>query len=330
MNNGNNTVQISYPTGFTTGSVSVSVVFNCGPSANRTLSVSTIPQDVTIVGPSCVIPGQLNIFTINGGVGATNFTWSITGNASITITSGQGTSNITISFGMNFTTGTLSVVPSSNCGSALTTQMSIGVQAATVANIIGPSTLCVGDVVQYTVDNLTGISYLIWDFPTGINITNSNTANIVEIYVTSSFAGGDMSVQRVNYCGSSPMKYKALSLCPNSSSQAPNQEIENVNELTIGETVITNSDNYDTWNEEEKINFILYPNPGNGIIQFRIYRGDKDIYNVTIKNTTGQVVYQSELKSSDKMVLDNLESGFYYVTTTDDESNTITKILVIN
>ena len=208
--------------------------------------------------------------------------------------------------------------------------MSIGVQAATVANIIGPSTLCVGDVVQYTVDNLTGISYLIWDFPTGINITNSNTANIVEIYVTSSFAGGDMSVQRVNYCGSSPMKYKALSLCSNSSIEAPNQEIENVNELTIGETVITNSDDYDTWNEEEKINFILYPNPGNGIIQFRIYRGDKDIYKVTIKNTTGQVVYQSEHKPSDKMILDNLESGFYYVTATDDESNTITKILVIN
>jgi hypothetical protein len=81
---------------------------------------------------------------------------------------------------------------------------------------------------------------------------------------------------------------------------------------------------------KEKINFILYPNPGNGIIQFRIYRGDKDIYNVTIKNTTGQVVYQSELKSSDKMILDNLESGFYYVTATDNESNTITKILVIN
>ena len=49
-----------------------------------------------------------------------------------------------------------------------------------------------------------------------------------------------------------------------------------------------------------------------------------------LKNTTGQVVYQSELKSSDKMILDNLESGFYYVTATDDESNTITKILVIN
>lgn len=330
LNNGNNTVQISYPTGFTTGSVSVSVVFNCGPNANRTLSVSTIPQNVTIVGPSCVIPGQLNIFTINGGVGATNFTWSITGNASIT--SGQGTSNITINFGMNFTTGTLSVTPSSNCCSGLTTQTSIGVQAATVANIIGPSTLCVGDIVQYTVDNLAGISYLIWDFPTGINITNSNTANIVEIYVTPSFAGGDMSVQRVNYCGSSPMRYKALSLCQNSSSEAPNQEYENGNELNTEETVVTkvtNSDN-DVWDEEEKINFILYPNPGKGIIQFRIYRGDKDNYKVTIKNTIGQVVYQSEHKPSDKMILDNLESGFYYVTATDDELNTITKILVIN
>jgi hypothetical protein len=282
------------------------------------------------VGPACITPGQPTTFTINGGVGATNFTWAISSNA--TITSGQGTSSVIINFASNYTTGTLSVTPSSNCGTAPTAQTSVGVQAATATNIIGPSTLCPGDVAQYTIADTTGINYLIWDFPTGINITNSNTANIVEIYVTSSFAGGDMSVQRVNYCGSSPMKYKALSLCPSLSSESPNQEYEDENELTPGETVITNIDNAnDNWDDknEEKINFIMYPNPGHGIIQFRIYRGQSEYYNVMIRNSIGQLVYEGKLKERDQMDLELLAPGIYYVNASDLEGRSITQMLII-
>jgi hypothetical protein len=128
------------------------------------------------------------------------------------------------------------------------------------------------------------------------------------------------------------MKYKALSLCPSLSTDAPDQEHENENELTVGETVITNSDNSnDNWvdENEEKINFIMYPNPGHGIIQFRIYKGQSEYYNVMIRNSIGQLVYEAKLKERDQMDLELLAPGIYYVNASDLEGRSITQMLII-
>jgi hypothetical protein len=326
--NGTNNVQIAYPSGFTAGSISVTIVFNCGPNAVRTLNVSALPQVALIVGPTCVTPGQANTYTINGGVGATTFTWSLSGNASIV--SGQGTATVTINFAMNYTTGTLSVLPSSSCGSAPVDTQSIGIAPVIPTTITGPSTLCPGDTVSYYINSYSGVDYLIWSFPSGMVILNGNTSDTVRAVVNPSFGGGPMSVMTVNGCGSSPMLYKALTRCPTALLAETNETAtpdDNKTENEISGSDLNEANVIETTNDN--INFVLYPNPGSGEIQFKISGGQSENYNVIIRNGLGQIVYEAKLKSQDKMNLEHLIPGLYFVNALGEDGISMTKRLII-
>jgi hypothetical protein len=327
-NNGSNTVQIAYPNGFTSGTVSVTVTFGCGSPAVRTINVSALPQAATIVGPTCITPGQANTYTINGGVGATTFTWSLSGNASIV--SGQGTSTVTINFAMNYTTGTLSVLPSSSCGSAPVDTQSIGIAPVIPTTIFGPATLCPGDTVSYYINSYSGVDYLIWSFPSGMVILNGNTSDTVRAIVNPSFGGGNMSVMTVNGCGSSPMLYRALTRCPTAllaeTSETATPD-DNKTENGINDSGFNEANVIETTNDN--INFVLYPNPGSGEIQINISGGQSENYNVIIRNGLGQIVYEAKLKSQDKMNLEHLIPGLYFVNALGEDGISMTKRLII-
>jgi hypothetical protein len=325
-NNGTNTVQIAYPSGFNMGTVSVTVVFNCGPNAVRTINVSALPQFADIVGQQCITPGQSNSYTINGGVGATTFNWSVSGSASIV--SGQGSSTITVNFGANFNSGSLILSPSSSCGAADSDTFNIGVSALIVDSISGPATICPGDTVRYHINNYTGIDYLIWNFPSGIVILNSNTADTVVAIVNPSFGGGAMSVQSVNGCGSSPMRYKNINLCSN----PLREQVEESSQGADPETILTLSS--DEINEDEegnfdKPNFNVYPNPGQGIIQINIFGATGNLFEVSVQNTLGQIVFNKNLSAIAEMNLEHLLPGIYSVCIKMKDGVILTKPLII-
>lgn len=80
---------------------------------------------------------------------------------------------------------------------------------------------------------------------------------------------------------------------------------------------------------EEPINFIIYKRNCESTIQFRIYRGDKDTYKVSIKNSKGVVVRTEELKKIDEIDISNIYPGVYTITAEDYEGNIISKELII-
>ena len=90
---------------------------------------------------------------------------------------------------------------------------------------------------------------------------------------------------------------------------------------------------YDSeWYEslDEKINFIIFPNPTDSrTIQFRIYRGFEETYNVLITDISGKIVYENILKPEDEMYLDDLMAGVYFVISFDNEGNQIAKKLIL-
>jgi hypothetical protein len=285
-NNGNNSVQIAFPNGFTSGRIEVSVVFNCGPNANRFLNVSALPQFADIIGQLCVSEGQTFNYTLNGGFGATTYNWSIDG---ATIVSGQGTSNVSINFPINFDNATLVVTPSSSCGVANSDTIIISGAPTIPLGIYGPSQICAGDTVSYYIDNYNDVNYLIWNFPSGITILNSNTSDTVVAVVNSSFAGGNMSVMSVNDCGSSPMRYKSLSNC-------------------ISPRIVDNQD-LSTITTEVEFDFSIYPNPSSDYIEV-VVNTDKDCY-FQITNSLGNTLVESRLV--EKIDITELSSGLYYI-----------------
>lgn len=309
IGNGTNTIQVGFPSGFTNGTVGVSVIFNCGPSAIRNLNVSALPQSTTIVGQNCITPGQNYTYTISGGAGVTNFNWSVTGLA--TIVSGQNTNSVVVNFSTGFTTGSISLVPSNSCGVAPISTKTIG-RTPTIPNtIFGESIVCPGDTQTYYIDSYFGVSYLIWSFPSGVTILNGNTSDTVIVSINSSFQGGNASVMSVNSCGSSPMRYKPLSRCV-----TPRLVDNNVESL---EGNVIDKQNFDVFD------FTIYPNPASGSIQ--ILLEESDGYSFEITNSLGSLVLKDKLIN--KIDVSELSSGFYYFKLIGKDGNVKTKRLAI-
>jgi hypothetical protein len=82
-------------------------------------------------------------------------------------------------------------------------------------------------------------------------------------------------------------------------------------------------------NNNRDLDFIVYPNPGKGIMEFRVFRGESDIYFVEVKNSLGQVVYSGYNKSEDQLNLTNLNTGIYFIMVRNNKNNTLIKELFI-
>jgi hypothetical protein len=127
--NGTNSVQISYPNGFITGTVSVAVASYCGSgSTSQSLAVSTIPSDPgSINGVACVTLGNSNAYNISPVVGATSYSWTVPSGASII--SGQGTTSITVSYPNSVSFGFVSARGINNCSGGSTRSRQIKLQS---------------------------------------------------------------------------------------------------------------------------------------------------------------------------------------------------------
>ncbi|CAG7580513.1 MAG: putative transport protein [uncultured marine phage] len=76
---------------------------------------------------------------------------------------------------------------------------------------------------------------------------------------------------------------------------------------------------------DQKVNFVVFPNPTTKrIIQFRIYRGDCEEYNVYITDQSGKLVYEDVLKKEDEMDLNGLTFGVYFIEAVDLDGNRVT------
>jgi hypothetical protein len=231
--NGTNSVQISYPNGFITGTVSVAVASYCGSgSTSQSLAVSTIPSDPgSINGVACVTLGNSNAYNISPVVGATSYSWTVPNGASIV--SGQGTTNANIMFGSSFNSGTVSVVAFNNCTvSSNASQKVIGIAAEIPAQIYGPTIVCsvmgTTNTVTYYVSPSPGASSYIWGMPPTAVIMSGQGTNSITVKYNSTFVAGNMSCMSVTGCGSSAMRYLYISNSPSNSNTNPISGLTNV------------------------------------------------------------------------------------------------------
>ena len=224
--NGTNSVQISYPNGFITGTVSVAVASYCGSgSTSQSLAVSTIPSNPgSINGIACITLGSSNAYNVSSVVGATSYSWTVPNGASII--SGQGTTNANILFGSSFNSGTVSVVALNNCTvSSTASQKAIGIAAQKPTQIYGPSVVCsiIGttNTVTYYVNPSPGASSYIWGVPSTAIIMAGQGTNSITVRFNSTFTGGNMSCMSVTGCGSSAMCYFTILNSPSNTNTNP-------------------------------------------------------------------------------------------------------------
>ena len=113
---GTNSINVTYPALFTTGTITVKAGNTCGYGNLRSLTVRGAPATpVSITGLSTVCTNQIGVNYITPAVqGATSYNWTVpTGSI---VTSGQGSASVMIKFGT--TAGNVRVRSANSCGAS--------------------------------------------------------------------------------------------------------------------------------------------------------------------------------------------------------------------
>ncbi len=235
-------------------------VNNSSTFTSRTAYVDYITVTVTYCTPPPT-PGAItkptnicasstgNTFSISSVIGATSYTWSVTGTGWV-VTAGGTTTSATITVGSG--TGTVSVTANNTCGasSASTTgNLTPTAVPSQPSTVTGATTVCANSTQTYSVTNVAGVTYT-WSLPSGWAQTGGGTTN--SITVTTGTSSGTISVTPSNACGNGTARTLAAtvrqvftagsisntgqSICYNAS---PSTTIGNTTSASGGDGVIT-------------------------------------------------------------------------------------------
>lgn len=179
-----------------------------------------LPDAGPISGPAvqcvAVVTGSAT-FSIDPVFDATSYNWVLP--AGMQIISGQGTNSIFVFWTpaavQTGIIGNLTVTASNACGSGDPSSVAVDINytpPVTPPSISGPSKVCPGETVVYSISNVARASSYTWSLPPGLNILSGQGTNIINVAVDGGYTGGIMNVVASNACGSSPQRVKNLGL----------------------------------------------------------------------------------------------------------------------
>jgi large repetitive protein len=212
---GTTSISVLYSNSFTSGSITVKSVADCGTSATKTLTITkTAPATPgTITGPTnaCQYMGGATnaIYSVGSVSGAAAYTWTVPTGASIV--SGQGTNTITVSYSLGFVSGNISVQSISTCGNSAAKTLAISQTAPAIPGTIsGPANACfyMGNSTNatYSITTVANASSYNWTVPAGATIVTGQGTNTITVSYSTSFVSGNVGVQAVAGCGSSALR----------------------------------------------------------------------------------------------------------------------------
>ncbi len=188
---GTTSITVNYGCAAVSGSVQVtpSNINGCiGTAGSLPVTVSGVSAAGSISGSTAVCAGDSgDAYSIDSVSGATTYTWSVPGDA--TITSGQGSTSITVTWGS--TSGSVSVTPANGngcTGGAGNLSVTVNPLPSTpTAGNNGP--IIEGDTLNLTASTIVGVTYN-WTGPSSFASTDQNPS----ISNATSAASGTYSV----------------------------------------------------------------------------------------------------------------------------------------
>jgi large repetitive protein len=195
---GGNSNAVAVTAGPGSGNIQVTPSNGCGNGPSRTLAVSpvTIPaQPNSITGNTLPCQGTSQNYSVSNIAGV-SYAWIFPTGWSQT--SGGNSNAVTVTVGAG--SGNITVTPSNACGNGLSQTLAIStatvpLQPITITGSIAP---CQGTSQNYSVSNVTGVSYS-WSFPSGWSQTSGGNSNAVTVTVGT--GSGNIQVTPSNGCG---------------------------------------------------------------------------------------------------------------------------------
>ncbi|HNP55311.1 MAG TPA: hypothetical protein PKK69_11845, partial [Ferruginibacter sp.] len=207
---GTTSIEVSFDAGFTTGSIKVAAIANCGARAPRSLSITRLlPAAPTVInGPdvACTYIGTATevTYSIDPVANATSYLWTLPAN--VNLVSGQGTTSITVTFSSGFVTSLIKVRSVANCASSGDRTLTVnGSNYGTPGVISGSTNACpfIGSATEatYTIRKVSNAASYIWTVPAGVTISSHPGGagvndTIINVLFDNSFVSGSaISVQ---------------------------------------------------------------------------------------------------------------------------------------
>lgn len=212
---GTNNVQITMPTPFASGALTVASGTTCFTSGNRSITVRSIPTTPASISGTLlgVCAGSTQTYTCpTSTTGATYYNWTLpTGSTDVV---GQGTNSISFTLPGDFgATGTLSVVAGNACGSSTARSVTLRSIPSTPGTITGPTTAVCGTKSYSIALSTTGATGYTWSGPSGSTVANQGS-NQVDITFPDGYVSGSVAVVANNACGNSAAKTLAVRSVP--------------------------------------------------------------------------------------------------------------------
>jgi len=200
------------------GNVTVSAVNACGASvptpAAVQLSTAAPVTPGSISGVLRACPGDLITISVAPVARASSYGWTLP--AGMTVVSGSGTNVIGVSIVTGFSGGNISVTASNSCGTSPSRTRLVSVNTANTPGLIsGPASgLCNLTGIQYSVAPVGNATSFNWTLPSGATISSGQGTNSILINFSSSFGGGQITVNSVNGCGNSGIRSYSVAGAP--------------------------------------------------------------------------------------------------------------------
>ncbi len=209
-----------------------------------------VPGSISVSGGNAkVCPGNVRTYSVTSVARATKYIWTLP--AGCTITAGNNSRAITVLFNNNFSTsGTLSVAANNSCGTSAKRNLTIARNIpAAPSNISGPTYgLCSVNNKQFTVTNVSGITYNWTLSPIGAFVVNGQGTAKAKIDFPASNFNGTLSVTASNSCGISTPVTLSVKTIPSTPAtiSGPSSVCSRSNNKTYTITAISSANSY-TW-----------------------------------------------------------------------------------
>ncbi len=210
-------IKVKYTITAVNGNITVNTSNTCGTGTGSTLAVIVNPLPSVagaITGAAYVCLNQNSVtYWVHKAANATSYVWTLP--TGITGTSTDTT--ITVNVSASAVSGTISVKPTNNCGSATasTFSVTVGTLPGAAGTITGATTACGGATgVLYTVPTITNATSYSWTLPSGA--VGSSSSNTIFVNYTSNTQSGNITVAGTSFCGNGTSSSLAIVV-----SQAP-------------------------------------------------------------------------------------------------------------
>jgi hypothetical protein len=301
-------VAVTFESNFTTSSISVRAVNDCGVSSLRsiTISRSNPATPALISGPTNACSfiganGQVATYSVAALSAFETYNWTIPAGA--TDVTGSTTRTISFRYPDGYTGGTISVQRINGCGTSGTRSLSIGVLQATSPSsidIVNTAT-CPNRVYTYSVSSMPSqATSLLWTIPSGGTIVSGQGTTSIVVSYTSGVIAGDVTVCGVNNCSVGSLKRLNVKLqaCPTTGFAGGDGT------LTKGNTATTVT----------PMDVQVFPNPSAEAFNLQVITAAKETVKVRVLDVSGRLVLTYNVAAyTTKKIGGELKPGVYVI-----------------